>query len=130
MNDIPYFEETLLKTKRLRCSFLRNDKLQAMRFAGIVVAEDWRPLRAVFSLVMGLNGACILDLSDVMLFDSTLYSVVIWLRLARETRGCRFAIVARERTESRLLAAGIGKWLPISRDFSSARAELFPPEQL
>ncbi len=130
MTDIQFFEEAILTTKRLRVTFLRDGKLQALRFTGIIVAEDWRALRAVFSLLMGLNGTCIIELSDVMMFDSTFYSFLVWVRLARETRGIHFAIVASERTEHRLLAAGVGKWswLALYRDFTSARTGMLTPE--
>ena len=68
-----------------------------------------------------------LDISDVLLFDSTLYSVLVWARLTRELHDARFALVAGESAERRLMLAGIGKWMPVFRTMAEAREELFTP---
>ncbi len=127
MTDSNCSDELLLKTKRLRLEFSQYGDLAALRFTGIVVAEDWRALRPLFHHINGLSGACILDLTDVLLFDSTLYSLLVWVRLARQVRGTRFAIVAGEAAGHRLNLAGIGKWLPILHSLSEARAALLTP---
>ncbi len=120
-----FCEDIILTTKRLRCDFIQNGEEKALRFVGIIVAEDKPALRAVYTCIGELSGGCTLDFTDVLMFDATLYSLLLWVRLTRERRGTNFAVVAREATEQRLRLAGITKWLPIFRDFASARAELF-----
>ena len=124
MTDSNCSDGLLLKTKRLRISFSQYGELSALRFVGIVSAEDWRALRPLFSHINGITGACLLDITDVMLFDSTLYSLLVWVRLARQIRSTRFAIVAGESAAHRLTMAGIGKWLPIVGTLSEARAQI------
>ncbi len=127
MSDPIFLNEPVLKTARLRCDYVQHDEVKVLRFVGMIVAEDWRAIRAVYSHVTGVSGGCVLDLADVLLFDSTLYSVLVWVRLSRELHGARFAIVAGEAAERRLILAGIGKWLPIFRSLAEARANLFTP---
>ena len=125
MTDSLFLNEPILKTKKLRCDYLQSDEVKVFRFSGVVVAEDWRAIRAVYSHITGVKGGCILDLGDVLLFDSTLYAVLVWVRLTRELHGARFALVAGAAAVKRLRLAGIGKWLPIFRSLGAARAELF-----
>ena len=125
MTDPIFLDEQILNTQRLRCDYVRAGEVKALRFVGMILAEDWRAIRAIYSHVTGVTGGCVIDLADVLLFDSTLYSVLVWARLTRELHGARFAIIAGEAVERRLTLAGIGKWLPIFRTLPEARAELF-----
>jgi len=122
-----FLEEPILKTRRLRCDYVQAGEVKVFRFAGLIVAEDWRAIRAVYSHLTGVTGGCVLDLSDVLLFDSTLYSVLVWARLTRELHNARFALVAGESAERRLILAGIGKWMPVFRTLAEARETLFTP---
>ncbi|MEI7609956.1 MAG: hypothetical protein WCJ64_21450, partial [Rhodospirillaceae bacterium] len=94
MTEPAFLEEPILKTRRLRCDYVQAGEVKVFRFAGMIVAEDWRAIRAVYSHITGVTGGCVLDISDVLLFDSTLYSVLVWARLTRELHGARFALVA------------------------------------
>ncbi len=128
MTEPAFLEEPILKTRRLRCDYVQAGEVKVFRFAGMIVAEDWRAIRAVYSHITGVTGGCVLDISDVLLFDSTLYSVLVWARLTRELHGARFALVAGESAERRLILAGIGKWMPVFRTLAEAREELFTPQ--
>ena len=127
MTDTFKSDELLLKTKRLRLTYSQHGEMTAIRFIGIVTAEDWRALRPLFSHINSLSGTCILDMTDVLLFDSTLYSLLVWVRLARQIKKSRFALVAGETTRRRLTTTGIGKWLPIVGTLLEARKELSTP---
>ena len=127
MTEPAFLEEPILKTRRLRCDYIQAGAVKVFRFAGLIVAEDWRAIRALYSHLTGVTGGCVLDISDVLLFDSTLYSVLVWARLTRELHDARFALVAGESAERRLMLAGIGKWMPVFRTLAEAREELFTP---
>ncbi|MEI6559948.1 MAG: hypothetical protein WCO00_16220 [Rhodospirillaceae bacterium] len=118
----------IVDTPRLRCDGREEAEVTTFRFAGAILAEDWRAIRALYSPLTGISGGgCLLDLLAVTGFDSTLYSLLVWTRLTRERHGTRFAVLAGPAVRHRLSHAGIGRWLALSSDRAAARAALLEP---
>ena len=100
------------------CEYIETHKYKLIRFSGPVLNRDWEFVRDLYGFLKGLQGPCVVDLSEMPDFDSTLYTILIWMRILSAGRPVRFLVVAGGQVEARLKASGVGKWMPIVSDLS------------
>ena len=111
-------DELVFAGRATICEYVEGHKCKLIRFSGPVLNRDWEFVRDLYPFLKTIQGACVVDLSEMPDFDSTLYTVLIWMRILSAGRTVRFLIVANGEVETRLRAAGVGKWMPIIRDAS------------
>ena len=115
-------DELIFAGRGTLCESFGAYKYKVIRFSGPVLNRDWEFIRDdLYPFLKALQGACVLDLSEMPDFDATLYTVLIWMRVLAAGRSVRFLVVAGEEVEARLKAAGVGKWVPIIRDIAVFR---------
>ncbi len=111
-------EEIVFAGRATICEYVVSRRFKMMRFTGPIHIRDWEFVCDLYGFLKTIQGPCVVDLSLVPDFDSTLYAIFIWMRILSAGRGVRFLVVANEAIEPRLRAGGVGKWLPIIRDVS------------
>ena len=111
-------DELIFAGRATICEYIETNKYKMIRFSGPVLNRDWEFVRDLYGFLKGLQGACIVDLSEMPDFDATLYSILIWMRILAASRSVRFLVVAGGGVEARLKASGVGKWMPIISDLS------------
>lgn len=121
-------DELIFAGRATLCEYIEGHKCKLIRFTGSVLIRDWEFVRDLYGFLKTVQGACVVDLSEMPEFDSTLYTIFIWMRILSAGRNVRFLIVANEDVEVRLRAAGVGKWMPIIRDVSLFHRMLGEPD--
>ncbi len=111
-------DELVFAGRATLCEYIETSRYKVIRFSGSVLIRDWEFVRELYGFLKTVEGTCLLDLSEMPEFDSTLYTIFIWMRILAASRKVRFLVVAGDEVGARLKAAGIGKWTPIIPDIS------------